>query len=102
MSEPVEVPPSDRVTSNVRRQYERLPDPHRDPEDERKRLLITGLDDLDVVNQYCFRGERDFQQPFRALVAGGGTGDSVVFLAEQLRDCPAEVHYLDLSGPGWK
>ena len=31
------------------------------------------------------------------LVAGGGTGDSTIYLAEQLRDFDAEVVYLDIS-----
>ncbi|HEX6986919.1 MAG TPA: class I SAM-dependent methyltransferase [Planctomycetaceae bacterium] len=85
------------VTSRVRRQYERLPYPRRDPADEAKRLLQTSLDDLGLVNQYCFRGRRDFGTGFRVLVAGGGTGDAVVYLAHQLRHTDAEIVYVDLS-----
>jgi SAM-dependent methyltransferase len=85
------------VSARVRRQYEYLPYPHRDPQEERQRLLITGLDDLNAVNHYCYRGRRNFHAGFRALIAGGGTGDSVVFLAEQLRHTRAELVYIDLS-----
>jgi SAM-dependent methyltransferase len=85
------------VTATVRRQYERLPYPRRDPQDEKKRLAQTSLDDVGLLNQYCFRGRRDFNAGFRVLVAGGGTGDAVVFLAHQLRRTDAEIVYIDLS-----
>ncbi|GAB4479375.1 MAG: class I SAM-dependent methyltransferase [Burkholderiaceae bacterium] len=81
----------------VRAQYETLPFPERDPEDERKRLIGTWLDDLGLLNHRCFRGRRDFTSPFRALVAGGGTGDGTIFLAEQLRGTPGRVVHLDVS-----
>lgn len=85
------------ITSAVRRQYEQYPYPRRNPEDERKRLLMTGLDDLAPLNYYCYRGRRDFRRGFRALIAGGGTGDSVTFLAHQLRGTDAKIVYVDLS-----
>jgi ubiquinone/menaquinone biosynthesis C-methylase UbiE len=49
------------------------------------------------LNHYCFKGQRNFNQDFRCLVAGGGTGDSVINLAEQLRGTSAEIVYLDMS-----
>lgn len=85
------------TSARVRRQYEFLPYPHRDPEDEKKRLLLTGLDDLNCVNHYCYRGKRNVSAGFRALIAGGGTGDAVVFLAHQLRKTMSEIVYIDLS-----
>lgn len=85
------------TSARVRRQYEFLPYPHRNPEDEKKRLLLTGLDDLNCVNHYCYRGQRNFSAGFRVLVAGGGTGDAVVFLAHQLRKTLSEIVYIDLS-----
>lgn len=85
------------VTSRVRRQYERLPYPRRSPAEEKSRLIQTSLDDLGLVNQYCFRGRKNFNSGFRALVAGGGTGDAVVYLAHQLRHTDAEIVYIDLS-----
>jgi SAM-dependent methyltransferase len=50
-----------------------------------------------MVNHHCFRGERSFDDGFRVLVAGGGTGDGTVFLGEQLRGRRAEVVHLDIS-----
>jgi len=85
------------ITDEVRGQYESLPYPARDPADEKKRLLRTWLDDLPMINHYCFGGRQSFANGFRALVAGGGTGDGTVFLAEQLRHCDAQVVHLDVS-----
>ncbi|MBX6320773.1 MAG: class I SAM-dependent methyltransferase [Rhodospirillaceae bacterium] len=83
----------------VRAQYERYPYPARDPRDERKRLIEGYPSHLVEVNHYVFAGARDFTRPFRALVAGGGTGDGAIMLAQHLADrgCPAEVVYLDIS-----
>ena len=46
-----------------------------------------------------FGGARDWTRPFRALVAGGGTGDGAIMLAQLLADrgCPAELVHLDIS-----
>jgi len=81
----------------VRQQYEQFPYPPRDPRDEAKRLLPTYLDHLSMINHYGFRGRQDFRRGFRALVAGGGTGDAAVFLGEQIRQTDARIVYLDLS-----
>jgi ubiquinone/menaquinone biosynthesis C-methylase UbiE len=82
---------------SVKRQYEALPYPPRDPADEARRLIQTVANNLLSINHHCYRGRRDFRSGFRCLVAGGGTGDAVVYLAEQLRDFDAEIVYLDLS-----
>lgn len=85
---------------NVRHQYEALPYPPRNPEDDRQRLMLTWLEDLPMVNHYCFAGRQSFTRGFRALVAGGGTGDATIFLAEQLRNigaADAQVVHLDMS-----
>lgn len=81
----------------VRGQYETLPFPARDPEGERYVLHVSPADTLSKVNQYCFGGARDFAKGLRVLVAGCGTGDSVMWLAHQLRDTPSEIIALDLS-----
>ncbi|HEY4350468.1 MAG TPA: tetratricopeptide repeat protein, partial [Paraburkholderia sp.] len=81
----------------VRGQYETLPFPARDPEGERYVLYVTPPDILAKINQYCFGGARDFGKGLRVLVAGCGTGDSVMWLGEQLRDTPSEIVALDLS-----
>jgi len=81
----------------VRAHYEALPYPPRDPADEGQRLLTTWLDSLAMINHYCFAGEQGFRNGFRALVAGAGTGDTTIYLAEQLRASNAEIVHLDLS-----
>ena len=81
----------------VRKQYENLPFPPRDPEAERYILRVTPPDILGKINQYCFSGNRDFSKAFRVLVAGCGTGDSVIWLAHQLKDTQAEIVAIDLS-----
>ena len=83
----------------VRQQYEDLPYPARDPKDEARRLIEGSPSHLMELNHYLFAGARDFARPFRALVAGGGTGDGLIMLAQHLsdRNCPAEIVYLDLS-----
>ncbi len=86
-----------KVISSVKQQYEELPYPPRNPEDEKHRLIRTIGDSLIELNHCCFDGRKDFNQNFRCLVAGGGTGDSAIYLAEQLRDTSAEIVYLDIS-----
>ena len=85
-----------KYLKNVKKQYEKYPYPARDPEDEKRVLRITNLDTLETINHYCFNGRRDFSG-FRALTAGGGTGDAAIFLAEQLREYGGEVVYIDIS-----
>ncbi len=82
---------------NVRAQYEKYPFPLRDPRDEANRLVIAEQDSLGKLNHFCFGGRQSFQDGFRVLVAGGGTGDHTIFLAEQLRDYDASVTYVDIS-----
>ena len=87
------------VDAAVKAHYEALPYPARRPEDEDKRLIVGSPGNLWELNHSLFAGKRDFSKPFRVLVAGGGTGDSTIMLAQQLADvrCPAEIIYLDLS-----
>ena len=85
--------------SDVQAQYEAYPYPERDPKDERKRL-ITGSPSLPAeMDHWLWGGARDWSQPLRALVAGGGTGDALMQLAQTLTDAgrPYEVTYIDLS-----
>ena len=82
----------------VKDQYEAHPYPPRNPEDEKVRLENSWHDFLEVINFYCFKGKNTFSQEFRVLVAGGGTGDQTIFLAEQLRyNRRAEVVHIDIS-----
>jgi SAM-dependent methyltransferase len=84
---------------DVRAQYEALPYPPRDPRDEAIRLITGTPSHILEINHYLFSGRLNFIRPFRALVAGGGTGDACIMLAQQLVDrrCPGEVVYLDVS-----
>jgi len=83
--------------SDVKAQYEHLPYPPVNPQEEYRRLQRTWLEDLPMMNHYCYGGRQDFTKGFRILVAGGGTGDATIFLAEQLRATNAEIVHLDLS-----
>ena len=84
---------------DVRAQYETLPYPPRDPRDEAIRLITGTPSHILEINHYLFAGRLNFRRPFRALIAGGGTGDACIMLAQQLVElnCPAEIVYLDLS-----
>jgi len=82
---------------HVRAQYEDFPFPLRDPRDEARGLIVTEQDSLGKLNHFCFAGRQSFGDGFRVLVAGGGTGDHTIFLAEQLREYDATVTYVDIS-----
>ncbi|WP_299654146.1 bifunctional 2-polyprenyl-6-hydroxyphenol methylase/3-demethylubiquinol 3-O-methyltransferase UbiG [uncultured Tateyamaria sp.] len=87
------------MTDTVRAQYEAFPYPERKPTDERKRL-ITGSPSLPVeMDHWLWGGARNWSQPLKALVAGGGTGDALIQLAQKLTDAgrPYDITYLDLS-----
>jgi len=85
------------MSDKVRDQYEAYPYPSRNPADEAKRLIVGSPSNLLEINHYLFGGRRDFTQPFRALVAGGGTGDATIMLAQQLADAGGAGEVLDLS-----
>jgi SAM-dependent methyltransferase len=80
-------------------QYEASPYPPRDPRDEAIRLITGTPSHILEINHYLFSGRLNFNRPFRALIAGGGTGDACIMLAQQLAEqkCPAEIIYLDIS-----
>jgi len=85
--------------SEVRAQYEAYPYPERDPEDERKRLVTGSPSHVLEIDHFLYQGARDWSQPLRVLVAGGGTGDGLIQIAQQMADAgrAAEITYLDLS-----
>lgn len=91
--------PKKAIMDPVKRQYEAYPYPSRDPADEAKRLIEGSPSDPAEIDHFLFGGKRDWSKPFRALVAGGGTGDGLIMLAEKLRRrrTPAEIVYLDMS-----
>ena len=77
--------------------YLDYPYPLRNPEDEKTRLLQLDGENLNQINHYLFKGKQNFNNGFRVLIAGGGTGDSSTYLAEQLKNKNAEIVYLDFS-----
>lgn len=83
----------------VRKQYEDYPYPKRDPQDEKLRLMPTTLDVINVLNHFGFNGRIPLRgnEKFRVLVAGGGTGDAIIFLATALENFNVELVYLDMS-----
>jgi len=84
----------------VAEQYEAYPYPSRDPKDEAKRLVTGSPSHLAELIHFVRGGRFDPAAPFRALIAGGGTGDAAIMLAQQLADegaAQAEVVYLDRS-----
>jgi SAM-dependent methyltransferase len=85
--------------SRVSEQYEAFPYPERDPAEEAKRLITGSPSHPLEIDHYLFSGARDWSQPFRALVAGGGTGDALIQLAQVLTSAgrPYEITYVDLS-----
>ena len=90
--------PRDRLVSA---QYEGYPYPARDPREERKRLVEGSPSDLAEIRHYLFGGglPETGSEPFRALIAGGGTGDAAIMLAQHCASAGlnAEITYLDLS-----
>lgn len=83
----------------LRAQYEAYPYPARNPADEKKRLITGSPSHLDEVNHFVFGGRLDHGKPLSVLVAGGGTGDGTIMIAQQMADAgnPGRVTYLDLS-----
>ena len=87
------------MNDDLRGQYEAYPYPPRDPGDERKRLIAGSPSDLLELRHHIFAGAAPPSKPFRALVAGGGTGDATVMLAQQHASAgiESEIVHLDLA-----
>ncbi|MDA8747345.1 class I SAM-dependent methyltransferase [Litoreibacter sp.] len=85
--------------NKVKEQYEAYPYPERDPRDEKKRLITGSPSHPLELDHFLFRGQRDWSQGTRILVAGGGTGDALIQLAQTLTTAkaPYEITYIDLS-----
>ncbi len=85
--------------TKVREQYEAYPYPARDPRDEKKRLIMGSPSLPQEIDHHVFGGQRDWSQPLRILVAGGGTGDGLIQLTALLTQYgkPYEATYMDLS-----
>ncbi len=93
-------PMTDPADLHLASQYEAFPYPARDPQDEAKRLVVGSPSHLREIDHWIFGARRPAAQPLRALVAGGGTGDGAIMLAQQMHWAgrPGEVVWLDRSG----
>lgn len=85
--------------NKVKDQYEAYPYPERDPKDEAKRLISGSPSHPLEIDHFLFGGQRDWSKPLRVLVAGGGTGDGLIQLAQMLTQArkPYDITYVDLS-----
>ncbi|SLN53299.1 hypothetical protein ROJ8625_02725 [Roseivivax jejudonensis] len=79
--------------------YDAYPYPERDPADEARRLITGAPSHPLEMDDALWGGRRDWTRPLRALVAGGGTGDGLIQLAQVMKSAgrAAEITYLDLS-----
>jgi SAM-dependent methyltransferase len=95
---------TDQTDAQLAAQYEAYPYPHRDPRDEAKRLIVGSPGHLHEVDYWVFGGSRPASRPLRVLVAGGGSGDATIMLAQQMaRDGrPGTVTWLDRSSAALK
>jgi SAM-dependent methyltransferase len=89
----------DLTDDAVAAQYEAYPYPARDAREEARRLVLGSPSFLAEIDHWVFAARRDPARPLSILVAGGGTGDALVMLAQQLEDAarPGQVTYLDRS-----
>jgi SAM-dependent methyltransferase len=89
----------DAADAALAAQYDAYPYPQRDPRDEAKRLIIGSPSHLREVDHWIFGARRPASQPLRALVAGGGSGDATVMLAQQMASAgrAGDVTWLDRS-----
>ncbi|MBU8537001.1 class I SAM-dependent methyltransferase [Falsiroseomonas tokyonensis] len=89
----------DPTDAQLAAQYEAYPYPARDARDEAKRLVIGSPSHLREIDHWVFGGRRPATQPLRALMAGGGSGDGSIMLAQQMTTLgrPGDVTWLDRS-----
>lgn len=83
----------------VKAQYEAYPYPERDPRDEAKRLITGSPSWPQEMDHWLWGGSRDWSKTLKILVAGGGTGDGLIQLAQMMTSAkrPYDITYLDLS-----
>ncbi|HEY2621173.1 MAG TPA: methyltransferase [Acetobacteraceae bacterium] len=75
---------TDATDARLAEQYEAYPYPRREPRDEAKRLIVGSPGHLREIDHWVFGACRPASQPLRALIAGGGTGDATIMLAQQM------------------
>ena len=75
---------TDATDQHLAEQYEAYPYPKRDPRDEAKRLIVGSPSHIREIDYWVFGAARPAIVPLRALIAGGGTGDGTIMLAQQM------------------
>ena len=85
------------TVAGIKEQYQKYPYPARNPEDERSRLIAVPVVDLRKINKSFWSNKKKFDGNFRILDAGCGTGDAVIYLAEQLKHTNSKIVALDFS-----
>ena len=75
---------TDATDARLAEQYEAFPYPRREPRDEAKRLIVGSPGHLREIDYWVFGARRPASQPLHALIAGGGTGDATIMLAQQM------------------
>jgi SAM-dependent methyltransferase len=92
-------PMTDATDQRLAGQYEAYPFPKRDPRDETRRLVVGSPSHLREIDYWVFGATRPANRPFNALVAGGGTGDATIMLAQQMSSLgrKGRVTWLDRS-----
>ena len=95
---------TDATDTQLAAQYEAYPYPRRDPRDEAKRLIVGSPGHLYEIDHWVFGARRPASRPLNALIAGGGTGDATLMLAQQMtRDGRSgSVTWLDRSAASLK
>jgi SAM-dependent methyltransferase len=95
---------TDATDARLAEQYETYPYPRRDPRDEAKRLIVGSPGHLREIDHWVFGAHRPATRPLAALIAGGGTGDATIMLAQQMarEGRPGSVTWLDRSGASLK
>jgi SAM-dependent methyltransferase len=90
---------TDATDLRLASQYEAYPYPRRDPRDEAKRLIVGSPSHIREIDHWIFGAARPTSRPLNALIAGGGTGDATIMLAQQLITLgrPGRVTWLDRS-----
>ncbi len=95
---------TDATDARLAEQYEAYPYPRRDPRDEAKRMIVGSPGHLKEIDYWVFGARRPASQPLRALIAGGGTGDATIMLAQHMarEGRPGSVTWLDRSAASLK
>jgi SAM-dependent methyltransferase len=89
----------DATDQRLASQYEAYPYPKRDPREEAKRLVIGSPSHIREIDHWVFGAAHPASRPMHALIAGGGTGDATIMLAQQMTTLgrPGRVTWLDRS-----